>query len=211
MTRELQADKQIYITGENHFNNELLMSYIKNETKINCSIIKDLTLLKNNPSGNALLMIGWPEGSTKGIFKEINNVPKDFFTAVFNVREGLGIEEDVVGKGVKGIFYKHDSLDRLIKGINSIFNGELWLSREVLTNYVTRSQKRRKKESSNHLLLTNREVQIIAMISTGAKNEEIATELYISPNTVKTHIYNIFKKINVPNRLQAALWAAKNL
>ena len=49
------------------------------------------------------------------------------------------------------------------------------------------------------------------MISTGAKNEEIAAELYISPNTVKTHIYNIFKKIDVPNRLQAVLWAAKNL
>jgi DNA-binding CsgD family transcriptional regulator len=49
------------------------------------------------------------------------------------------------------------------------------------------------------------------MISVGAKNEEIADKLFISPNTVKTHIYNIFKKIDVPNRLQAALWAAKHL
>jgi DNA-binding CsgD family transcriptional regulator len=49
------------------------------------------------------------------------------------------------------------------------------------------------------------------MIITGLKNEEIANRLYISAHTVKTHIYNIFKKINVPNRLQAALWAAKNL
>jgi len=49
------------------------------------------------------------------------------------------------------------------------------------------------------------------MVAVGAKNEEIADELFISPNTVRTHIYNIFKKINVPNRLQAALWAAKNL
>jgi len=49
------------------------------------------------------------------------------------------------------------------------------------------------------------------MISAGTKNEHIADKLSISPNTVKTHIYNIFKKINVPNRLQAALWAANNL
>jgi DNA-binding CsgD family transcriptional regulator len=49
------------------------------------------------------------------------------------------------------------------------------------------------------------------MVVSGATNEEIAARICISPHTVKTHIYNIFKKIKVPNRLQAALWAAKNL
>jgi DNA-binding NarL/FixJ family response regulator len=60
-------------------------------------------------------------------------------------------------------------------------------------------------------LLTSREIEILAMISLGNKNEAIAEKLFISQNTVKTHIYNIFKKIDVPNRLQASLWAAKNL
>ena len=64
------------------------------------------------------------------------------------------------------------------------------------------------KESS---ILTPREVEILSMVALGFKNEDIADRLFISPNTVKTHIYNIFKKIDVPNRLQAALWAAKNL
>jgi DNA-binding CsgD family transcriptional regulator len=49
------------------------------------------------------------------------------------------------------------------------------------------------------------------MIAVGATNDEIADKLFISPHTVKTHLYRIFKKINVPNRVQAALWAAKNL
>ena len=65
-----------------------------------------------------------------------------------------------------------------------------------------------KKDAS---VLTKREVEILKMVAIGAKNEVIADDLCISPNTVKTHIYNIFKKINVPNRLQAALWVAKNL
>jgi LuxR family transcriptional regulator of csgAB operon len=59
--------------------------------------------------------------------------------------------------------------------------------------------------------LTPRKLEILALISTGYTNDEIAEKLLISPHTVKTHLYNIFKKIKVPNRLQAALWAAKNL
>jgi LuxR family transcriptional regulator, positive regulator of biofilm formation len=48
-------------------------------------------------------------------------------------------------------------------------------------------------------------------VGSGAQNDEIAEKLFISPHTVKTHLYHIFKKISVPNRLQAALWVAKNL
>ncbi|MFH1935680.1 MAG: helix-turn-helix transcriptional regulator [Pseudomonadota bacterium] len=60
-------------------------------------------------------------------------------------------------------------------------------------------------------MLTPREVEILTMMATGATNANIADKLCISPHTVKTHIYNIFKKIDVPNRLQASLWATKNL
>ena len=45
----------------------------------------------------------------------------------------------------------------------------------------------------------------------GSSNQEIAEKLFISTNTVKTHIYKIYKKIGVPSRIQAALWGAKNL
>jgi DNA-binding CsgD family transcriptional regulator len=48
------------------------------------------------------------------------------------------------------------------------------------------------------------------MVASGATNEQISDRLFLSRHTVKTHVYNIFKKINVTNRLQAALWAAKN-
>ena len=65
--------------------------------------------------------------------------------------------------------------------------------------------------STKSTILTPRQVEILALVAVGATNEQIADKLCISPQTVKSHLYNIFKKINVPNRVQAALWAAKNL
>ncbi|MFH1156226.1 MAG: LuxR C-terminal-related transcriptional regulator [Pseudomonadota bacterium] len=59
--------------------------------------------------------------------------------------------------------------------------------------------------------LTQREKEILDRIAGGASNRQIADTLFISPHTVKTHLHNIFRKINVSGRLQAALWAADNL
>ena len=59
--------------------------------------------------------------------------------------------------------------------------------------------------------LTPREREILDLIASGFSNQQIADTLFISPHTVKTHLHNIFKKINVKRRLQAALWAAENL
>ncbi|MFQ5715572.1 MAG: response regulator transcription factor, partial [Nitrospinales bacterium] len=59
--------------------------------------------------------------------------------------------------------------------------------------------------------LTLREKEILLHIASGACNKEIAEQLSISLSTVKVHISNSFRKINVDGRLRAALWAAKNL
>lgn len=60
-------------------------------------------------------------------------------------------------------------------------------------------------------LLTEREYEILSELSKGASNMEIARTFFISENTVRTHIYNIFKKIAVSNRTQAACWANAHL
>jgi DNA-binding NarL/FixJ family response regulator len=58
--------------------------------------------------------------------------------------------------------------------------------------------------------LSNREVEVLHLVSAGKSNAEVALGLGISPNTVKRHVDNIFNKLGVDNRVQAAVWAAKN-
>jgi DNA-binding CsgD family transcriptional regulator len=78
-----------------------------------------------------------------------------------------------------------------------------------MTDYILNGGNYDFSPKGNETILTPREIEIVSMIATGAANAYIAKKLCISPHTVKTHLYNIFKKIKVPNRLQAALWVVK--
>lgn len=130
---------------------------------------------------------------------------------LFNVSSGLGIEERAVTLGIRGVFYPDDPLDRFAKGVEAMLRGELWVSRSVMTDVILRDRSLSRNNRVTAAVLTRRETEILELMAIGATNDDIAEKLCISPNTVKTHIYNIFKKIDVPNRLQAALWAAKHL
>ena len=77
--------------------------------------------------------------------------------------------------------------------------------------YIFEDIDKDKSSGSGHVKLTERQTEILALVAVGATNEEIADQLCISPYTVKTHLYKIFRKINVPNRIQASLWAAKHM
>jgi LuxR family transcriptional regulator of csgAB operon len=130
---------------------------------------------------------------------------------LIHVAPDFGFEEKLVLKGVRGFFYEQDPLDWVRRGIRALTEGELWLSRKIVTKCILEAKGHESPDKQEASSLTSREVQIIALVATWATNEEIAEKLGISPHTVKSHLYNIFQKIRVPNRRQAALWATKNL
>jgi DNA-binding NarL/FixJ family response regulator len=211
--------KYVHILGRHRFQNELMAFYLKREIGVRCTVSKtpftiDTKDIKRSDK-SALILIECPDKDLKvflsGLKDVSNNIAANHLVALFNVERGQGIEEKAVALGVKGIFYNEDPVGSFRKGIGAIFDGELWISREILTKYVTGNRLKDNPAKQDKVPVTSREIEILAMISMGTKNEKIAEKLFISPNTVKTHIYNIFKKIKVPNRLQAALWAAKNL
>jgi len=138
-------------------------------------------------------------------------IPKPSMAAVFNLIRGLRIEEELVRRGIRGIFYANDPPDHLQKGVLRLLEGEIWISREILSRFIPDTTEARKLSVNEKSVLSKREIEILNLIEQGARNPEISEKLYISRHTVKTHLYNIYKKINVTNRLEAALWAKDNL
>ncbi len=133
--------------------------------------------------------------------------------ALINAPHESALELQALRNGADGLFRECDPPDMLIKGIAAILRGDLWYSREVLSRFVRDERKVRPQpsQSADSSTLTPREREVLERIAAGASNDEIAKNLYISPSTVKTHAYNIYAKIRVPNRIQAALWAVQNL
>lgn len=207
--------KIVSIMGPRRMQNELIASLLDREMNLVCRI-GELPSAKNEGRFNKTLVLydclgKEPEDCLEELISLTGRDLSDFLVALFNVSPDTESEEKAVGRGVRGVFHEQDPLPRFLKGIKAIFNNELWVSRDILTKLVLNKGHDNKVKTGGAPLLTPRETEILTMISAGANNEKIAERLYISPNTVKTHIYNIFKKINVPNRLQAALWAAKHL
>lgn len=111
--------------------------------------------------------------------------------------------------GVNGYVLKDSESDVLIKAIRSINNGESYIQ----PNMASLLFKKINGELDNqvkHSKLTKREVEVLKLITQGLLNKEIADLLCISEKTVKNHVSNIFKKIEVSDRTQAAVYAIKN-
>jgi DNA-binding NarL/FixJ family response regulator len=213
------ADRLIYIIGPQSLQNELMASFLHQETGAKCMARKNARRIplgdKRKISKPALILLDCLEKKFENYLSELESnvktILKKHFIALFNINRWHGIEEKALKKGVRGFFYEHDPLHIFPKGITVIFNGQLWASRRILSKTILEINDKVIVTEKEAQILTLREVEILSMAAAGATNEQIADELFISANTVRTHIYNIFKKINVPNRLQASLWAAKNL
>jgi LuxR family transcriptional regulator of csgAB operon len=217
----VSPEKIVFVIGPKRTANELMASYLEPKLHVPCQAGDDgfRLPLKNALPALALRLILWDcRGQEKDscLVEFETHYPssereKDL-VAFFNARPLAGVEEEAIARGVRGFFYEKDDLDILPRGIRAIFNGEFWVSRQILAKCVFRDRPTANRiPQKTRLLLTGREVEILSLISIGTSNGGIADQLSISRHTVKTHIYNIFKKIGVPNRLQAALWAGKNL
>ncbi|MBW2569722.1 MAG: response regulator transcription factor [Deltaproteobacteria bacterium] len=141
--------------------------------------------------------------------------PAIIFLSLESEQENM--EFDVVKWGVRGFLSSTVPAEILIDAVRRCYAGEIWASRKF-TSKMMNDLEEEKQFANTHISkqeipgqLTKQEVNVIMLIASGLSNAEIGKKLFISKNTVKTHINRIFKKINVKNRLQAAMWASEHL
>lgn len=112
--------------------------------------------------------------------------------------------------GVQGYVLKDSDADTLINAIRTVDRGESYIQPNLTTQLVKRMNRNYQPQKKVTNDLTKRELEVLQLITEGLLNKEIATHLCISEKTVKNHVSNIFKKIQVNDRTQAAVYAIKN-
>lgn len=111
--------------------------------------------------------------------------------------------------GVNGYILKDSCSSEIKQAIYTVMKGEVFIQKELVPILNSKLLKRdidKEKIKS----LTNRELEILKLVSHGQSNKDLASALNISERTVKNHLSSLFKKIDVEDRTQAAVFAIKN-
>ena len=211
---------KVFIIGRNKLHNDLLLNYIKEHLFINGLCVTTLGAIKpmkkTESAPPEFILMDCENFDFTKIWKELYSwrLENDqaHYIAFCNVKPELEIEKIALHNDIHGLFYANEPMEMIPKGISAILDGDIWYTRKVLKKYLT-DQKVSDSISENGLGidLTQREKEILRLITAGLSNKEIADKLCISFHTVKTHTYNIYKKIGVGSRYQALLWSAKYL
>ena len=140
--------------------------------------------------------------------EELPNEELPFRTVVFS---SFGNPTNIARAGALGCYefvLKTSPVEKLIEAILHAAKGTPTDANSILV--TTKTRIRRSSKLSTDSPLTNRETQVLRHISMGLKNREIGRSLGISVETVKEHVQNILRKLDVNDRTQAAVWAIRN-
>lgn len=156
-----------------------------------------------------LLDINMPKKNGLEVLQKIREDNIDVKVLILTVHNEIEYLIKAVDIGVDGYILKDSESAELKKAIEIVMKGESYIQPKLVpmlnNRLVSRDIDKDKVDS-----LTGREKEVLIQVANGMFNKEIAIALNISERTVKNHISNIFKKIDVSDRTQAAVFAIKN-
>lgn len=168
-----------------------------------------LKYLEDSSVDIILLDINMPVMDGISTLSEIRNRRIDVKVLMLTVHNEVEYLVKATDIGCEGYLLKDSGSDELKTAIYSVAHGENYIQPKLineLNNYLIHKDADLDKIRS----LTKREMDVLKLVAKGEFNKDIASKLEISERTVKNHIFNIFKKIDVSDRTQAAVFAIKN-
>ncbi|MEW5901175.1 MAG: response regulator transcription factor [Acidobacteriota bacterium] len=153
-----------------------------------------------------------PLPNMREICKAIKEISKLQSKSQLLILGSIPSHEEIVGlinAGARGYFDLTDPASQLSEAIRVIDKGEIWLPRDKMSSIMDRiiSVVGRDLKEKTLDQLTPTEFQVLRLIGQGKSNDEIAEILFISKNTVRSHIKSIYAKLDTHSRLQLALYA----
>ncbi len=185
----LEAEADISVVGEAKSGSECVALAGKLKPDI---VLLDLKM----PEKDGLAVLGdlaGKESSTKVVVLTASEDERDFVEAV--------------RRGARGIVLKQAPSEHLVDGIRRVHTGEVWIDQRVTAGVLKAMAEGPATTTREKPLLTERERQVVHLVCQGFRNKEIADKLFISEQTVKNHLHNIFDKLGVSDRLELALYA----
>ena len=208
----------IYIVGPSLLQNQLLAQCLEEELNVECACLTDPAAqdMGDKSLGRvSVLLLDCFKRKTTETEKCLETYSAQrtntLLTVLFNVEPADRMEKLVRNHKVRGVFYQKDTRQVFLKGMQAILKGDLWFSRRLLSECVLSFKGSSDADNRAMPPLSVREKEVLRSVALGFSNDEIAEKMRVSPHTIKTHLYHIYKKIGVHNRLQATLWAAAYL
>ena len=106
-------------------------------------------------------------------------------------------------EGAHGIVLKRFAMETLLDAVRTVLTGDTWLPPRLQTRMASELR------GPTRAVLTSRERDIVRLVARGLRNGEVAGKLFISEETVKTHLNNIFRKLNLRDRVELTLYAVR--
>lgn len=162
----------------------------------------------------ALLDLNMPGGSGTEACREIRACLPEVRVLVLTISDEESDLVDVVQSGASGYVLKSVEVEDVLTAVRSVYAGESAVSPPMMAKLLTRFRKVAPVLDDQAIeqalpTLTRREQEVLPLLGRGLSNAEIARELFISENTVKTHVRNVLVKLHVSSRVEAGLMAGR--
>lgn len=175
---------------------------------------KGIEIVKNNHIDLIILDLGLPNMNGIEAAKNIRSMYNDIKIVILTSHNDEKEVLESIKAGANAYCSKEINPERLITVVQSVLDGAAWFDPSIAHIVLRAATSTKLKENAtivkSDYSLTTRELQILKLITEGYSNTDIANELSVSINTTKAHVASILQKLEVDDRLQAALKALKN-